>query len=146
MGCLFFLQGIAQTHVPYVGRQILYRSATREASLVQGKEQIGSRRAKRLPSLFSFQGLTLPRAAPSPVPLSVRTLTQRMSLWTREGCSWARSMPRPLQTSLRQSSLLPTGRGGTFAQKTTCEAAEPNPGLGVVGPGFTSEETGSEGP
>lgn len=28
------------------------------------------------PSLFSFEGLTLPTALPSPVPLSVRTLTQ----------------------------------------------------------------------
>ena len=58
------LQEIFLTQGLYLGllhrQAILYHSATREASLVQGKEQIGSRRAKMLPSLFSFQGLTPP--------------------------------------------------------------------------------------
>ena len=125
---------------------ILYRSATREASLVQGKEQIGSRRAKMLPSLFSFQGLTLPPRYPLASPAfrqdphsgHVTVDTGGMLLGQVHASSSADIAPP-------QSSLLPTGRGGTFAQKTACEAAEPKPVLGVVGPSFTSEETGSEG-
>lgn len=49
--------------------------------------------------------------------------------------------PPPLQTSLQYSRLSSgTGQGGPVARRTACQAAEPKPALGVVGPDFASEE------
>ena len=48
-------------------------------------------------------------------------------------------MPPP--PSLRSRLSSGSGQGGTVAHKMACQAAEPKPALGVVGPDFTNEET-----
>ena len=93
-------------------------------------DQTRNRRARTPPFPLLIPGAHTPHCCPLASPAFRQDAHSGLSLWTREGCCCARSMPPPPQTSLRSRLSSGSGQGGTVAHKMACQAAEPKPALG----------------